>query len=112
LSGKVRVFAILDARPDTNVVRLLGFGEHVGDAVPDVDAGGVGPFLHDMGIRNPKIVLDDGTVVWGCECWWGPEEEFSVRFSSPPWKIEKISSDYFIKIRSTDREGQAEEAGK
>jgi hypothetical protein len=24
---------------------------------------------------NPKIVLDDGAgVVWGCECWWAPED--------------------------------------
>ena len=23
---------------------------------------------------NPKIRLDSGKVVWGCECWWGPEE--------------------------------------
>lgn len=26
--------------------------------------------------RNPKIVLDNGDVVWGCECWWGPEERY------------------------------------
>jgi hypothetical protein len=24
---------------------------------------------------NPKIILDDGKVVWGAECWWGPEEK-------------------------------------
>ncbi len=24
---------------------------------------------------NPKILLDSGDVVWGCECWWGPEAE-------------------------------------
>ncbi len=21
---------------------------------------------------NPKITLDDGTVIWGFECWWEP----------------------------------------
>lgn len=26
--------------------------------------------------RNPKIRLDDGREVWGCECWWGPEANF------------------------------------
>lgn len=26
------------------------------------------------GHPNPKIQLDNGKVVWGCECWWGPEE--------------------------------------
>lgn len=22
------------------------------------------------GKPNPKIILDDGLVIWGCECWW------------------------------------------
>lgn len=26
---------------------------------------------------NPKIILDDGEVVWGCECWWGPEAGYA-----------------------------------
>lgn len=25
---------------------------------------------------NPKIELDDGRVVWGYQCWWGPEDKF------------------------------------
>jgi len=25
---------------------------------------------------NPRLDLDDGSVVWGCECWWMPEAEF------------------------------------
>ncbi len=29
---------------------------------------------------NPKIKLDSGQVVWGCECWWGPEEAFDENF--------------------------------
>ena len=28
---------------------------------------------------NPKIRLDNGTVVWGCECWWGDAETFVKR---------------------------------
>lgn len=27
-----------------------------------------GPF------SNPRIRLDDGRIVWGCECWWGAVE--------------------------------------
>lgn len=23
---------------------------------------------------NPRIRLDDGSVIWGIECWWGPAE--------------------------------------
>lgn len=26
--------------------------------------------------HNPKIELDNGDVVWGYQCWWGPEERF------------------------------------
>lgn len=26
--------------------------------------------VHPIGISNPKITLDDGTVLWGMECWW------------------------------------------
>lgn len=26
--------------------------------------------------RNPKIELDNGDVVWGYQCWWGPEERW------------------------------------
>lgn len=25
---------------------------------------------------NPRLDLDGGGVVWGCECWWMPEAEF------------------------------------
>lgn len=25
--------------------------------------------------KNPKIELDNGDVVWGAECWWGPEDK-------------------------------------
>jgi hypothetical protein len=31
--------------------------------------------LDRMG-RNPKIVLDDGGIVWGYQCWWCREGEF------------------------------------
>ncbi|MDX3531188.1 hypothetical protein P1P75_33490 [Streptomyces sp. ID05-39B] len=27
---------------------------------------------------NPRLDLDGGGTVWGCECWWMPEQEFST----------------------------------
>ena len=24
----------------------------------------------DFGLTNPRIELDGGGVIWGCECWW------------------------------------------
>lgn len=67
-----RVGAISHADKDT--VYLFGYGVYVGDEVPTPDTGGFGQFLHEAKATNPKIVLDDGKVVLGCECWWGPEE--------------------------------------
>ena len=55
-----RVGAILSA--DKNVVYLLGYGVYDGD------------MRHpELGFPNPRITLDGGGHVWGCECWWGPE---------------------------------------
>ena len=28
------------------------------------------------GIPNPKIILDNGDIVWGWECWWCSVEKF------------------------------------
>lgn len=90
-----RVYAVLSATADE--VSLLGFGVYVGDEVPPAPTGVVRALFgaatweefdkvvaEDMGCEpnpatrptNPKIVLDDGEVVWGCECWWGPESAY------------------------------------
>jgi hypothetical protein len=29
-------------------------------------------FCPALGEENPKITLDDGTVIWGYQCWWQP----------------------------------------
>lgn len=29
----------------------------------------------DRFTKNPRIKLDNGDVVWGAQCWWGPEEQ-------------------------------------
>ena len=57
-----RVGAILEA--DSEIVYLIGYGVYDGD------------FDHpDWGFLNPRITLDDGRVVWGCECWWASEKQ-------------------------------------
>lgn len=92
-----RVYAVLSATSDE--VSLLGFGVYVGDEVPPAPVGFVcavfgavtweefdqvvakelesepNPALRPT---NPKIVLDDGQVVWGAECWWGPESTYAT----------------------------------
>lgn len=32
-------------------------------------------------LGNPRIKLDNGKTVWGCECWWGPEAPSQARFA-------------------------------
>lgn len=68
-----RVGAILSA--SKTHVYLLGFGVYEGDFAVDGDAHGwLASLVRDAGGTNPRIRLDDGRVVWGCQCWWGPEE--------------------------------------
>lgn len=31
-----------------------------------------------MPVTNPRIRLDDGTVIWGAECWWQPANESTL----------------------------------
>ncbi len=62
-----RAGAFLSA--DEVEMHLLGYGVYDGHHVPEDG------WLHDAGIANPRITLDDGRVVWGYQCWWGGEEE-------------------------------------
>ena len=62
----IRVGAIQSK--DEKTVHFYGYGVYVGDEIPPSG------FAHDIGMKNPKIQLDDGGVVWGQECWWGDEE--------------------------------------
>lgn len=70
-----RVGAISHATEDT--VYLLGFGVYEGDHVPPPEAGGF-----NLGIANPRIKLDNGKTVYGCECWWGSEERIKSTFGT------------------------------
>jgi hypothetical protein len=62
-----RVGAIKSANETT--VYLFGYGVYEGDEVPPTG------LMNELGVKNPKIVLDNGKVIWGYQSWWGPEEE-------------------------------------
>ena len=64
-----RVGAILSADKDS--VRFLGYGTYAGRKVPHKGAGGMAGMMAEVGLTNPRIDLDSGEVVYGCECWWG-----------------------------------------
>lgn len=58
-----------------NGIEFFGYGVYVGDEEMPVGAPGVFGPAQQGDPPNPKIVLDSGEVVWGCQCWWGPEEK-------------------------------------
>lgn len=61
-----RVGAILKA--DKEQVWLLGYGVYQGhQLLPE----GLSLYTEH---KNPKILLENGQVVWGLQCWWGSEE--------------------------------------
>ena len=62
-----RVCAI--SHTDDEHIYLYGYGVYEGKEVPPKNVGGL-----NIGIPNPKIRLDNGDVVYGCECWWGTVE--------------------------------------
>lgn len=58
------------ASVQNNVAKLFGYGTYEGDEIPPPEI--IGPF-GPVTTTNPKIKLDNGDIVWGCECWWSPE---------------------------------------
>jgi len=68
-----RVYAIRNIA--NGVCHFFGFGVYDGDFERDQGVGGFNPPAL-RGFPNPRITLDNGKIVWGCECWWGPESEF------------------------------------
>lgn len=66
-----RVGAIVSANKEE--IKMFGYGVYEGDH--PLPSNIRGPFGYMEGVRNPKITLDSGEVVWGCECWWGPEDD-------------------------------------
>ncbi len=69
-----RVGAIQKADEKTETVWFFGYGTYEGDEIPPENVKLFGISLFELGLKNPKIILDSGKIVWGCECWWGGEE--------------------------------------
>lgn len=78
-----RVYAVRNA--DNENVYLYGYGEYIGTQPTEDDLTmdtPFGPQTMPKGTPNPQIKLDDGSVLWGYECWWGPEDGFTKKFGS------------------------------
>ena len=94
----IRVFAAESASNDE--VRLYGYGVYEGDFRPPVSPFGqqweeveemirkdypdnADKMIENLQrLTNPRIKLDDGQTVWGCQCWWGPESKAAEFFDN------------------------------
>ncbi len=70
-----RIGAIRNA--DETHVYMLGFGVYEGEQLPP---DGEFTTRSLAGVTSPRLRLDDGTVVWGYQCWWGPEDKIKERY--------------------------------
>lgn len=86
-----RVFAIVGKRDDGKI-GVFGGGVYRGREVPPADAPGWAGDLGRAGVDNPAILLDTGEVVFGCECWWGPEESTRARLGDAEVIVETVAS--------------------
>ena len=69
-----RVGAVISAEKDDKIVKFAGYGVYKGNEVPPKGIEFMGMDLHELNHTNPRIELDNGHTIWGCQCWWGPEE--------------------------------------
>lgn len=86
-----------------NRVSFFGYGVYVGEEVPTEAVGFLADNLRECSGRNPKIQLDSGQTVYGCECWWAPEERIELKleryrtlgFLIVDVDIEQIRKDFY-----------------
>lgn len=71
-----RIGALLSA--DKANVQLLGYGVYLGDEIPTAQNGKLSePMALGIALDKPvpKLQLDNGSIVYGCECWWAGEDQ-------------------------------------
>lgn len=76
-----RVGAILGAKADEDTVEFFGYGVYEGDFVPEEAIGFLAEMAREVKLKNPRIRLDSGQMVYGCECWWGAEEQIQKKLA-------------------------------
>lgn len=76
-----RVTAILSVDGVGRKVYMLGEGIYSGNEIPHDAAGPMASMLVQYGMPSPKIDLDSGEVVYGCECWWGPVAQVQAQYA-------------------------------
>ena len=83
MKAGIRVGALVSATKE--LVKFLGYGIYEGDFLIEIEPG--------FSFPNPRIKLDNSDTVWGCECWWGPEDQIKHEiawYSEQGAKIEEV----------------------
>lgn len=70
-----RVIALRNASNESKTAYIYGVGTYQGELVPEHES-----IFKAAGMKNPAIKLDNGSMVYGFECWWGPEDAVRNKF--------------------------------
>lgn len=91
-----RVIAIESMDKASNSLSIFGYGVYDGGRVPPHGPFGMNRSEWEATYRevngpdapvpdfplNPHITLDDGSEVWGNQCWWGPLDQFQTAYGA------------------------------
>jgi hypothetical protein len=103
-----RVAAVMEINDEERKVLLFGAGVYVGDVVPENPSSTLAVYCARNQLANPKIQLDDGKIIFGCECWWDDEAvitDIIERFLKKGYALVHVNID-------TERENLADESDK
>jgi hypothetical protein len=97
-----RVGAVASITQD-GICELFGFGEYLGELIPDYEGerGTFTDLLKALNQPNPTIKLDNGEYVYGCECWWGSEQELKERLEQCK-EVKVITIKEFVETESEE----------
>jgi len=103
-----RVGAIL--RSQNGTVQLFGYGVLGAHEIPPIEAGGF-----NLGLPSVAITLDNGTKIFGCECWWASETLIKQMCANAD-KVEEVDVNEFrsrslplVREERTDEDEDEEE---
>lgn len=102
-----RVGAIYKCDQKENKYEIFGYGVYQGEEVPLEAVGFMADMVRENKIGNPKIFLDNGEILYGCECWWGSESQVKSKIESAKKAGYKIVTVSINKIREEFKTDEA-----
>jgi hypothetical protein len=97
-----RCGAIMGKNYEKKEIAVFGYGIYAGECAVPAEIHMAGQDME--GILNPCICLDSGEEVFGCECWWGLEEQIKATLAKAEetgFTIVSISPADYRKLAAT-----------